>query len=128
MITENTFCWMVVGYCKPRSSSAFNRGVVRFKSLNVIGLLLSAKDSRMSGRIKNPQPGRGCKDKSCGEGGIRTLGTVSRTTVFETATIDRSATSPTGSAQTRGRFRLLLGAKAPAEQREAKVMFLAEKE
>ena len=29
-----------------------------------------------------------------GEGGIRTLGTVSRTTVFETATIDRSATSP----------------------------------
>ena len=30
----------------------------------------------------------------CGEGGIRTLGTVSRTTVFETATIDRSATSP----------------------------------
>jgi hypothetical protein len=34
--------------------------------------------------------------KSCGEGGIRTLGTVSRTTVFETATIDRSATSPYG--------------------------------
>ena len=31
-----------------------------------------------------------------GEGGIRTLGTVSRTTVFETATIDRSATSPKG--------------------------------
>ena len=30
----------------------------------------------------------------CGEGGIRTLGAVSRTTVFETATIDRSATSP----------------------------------
>ena len=30
----------------------------------------------------------------CGEGGIRTLGTVARTTVFETATIDRSATSP----------------------------------
>jgi hypothetical protein len=29
-----------------------------------------------------------------GEGGIRTLGAVSRTTVFETATIDRSATSP----------------------------------
>ena len=29
-----------------------------------------------------------------GEGGIRTLGTVARTTVFETATIDRSATSP----------------------------------
>jgi hypothetical protein len=31
---------------------------------------------------------------NCGEGGIRTLGTVARTTVFETATIDRSATSP----------------------------------
>ena len=29
-----------------------------------------------------------------GEGGIRTPGTVARTTVFETATIDRSATSP----------------------------------
>ena len=30
----------------------------------------------------------------CGERGIRTLGTVSRTTVFETVTIDRSAISP----------------------------------
>ena len=30
----------------------------------------------------------------CGEGGIRTPGAVARTTVFETATIDRSATSP----------------------------------
>jgi hypothetical protein len=29
-----------------------------------------------------------------GERGIRTLGTVSRTTVFETVTIDRSAISP----------------------------------
>ena len=29
-----------------------------------------------------------------GEGGIRTLGTVARTTVFETATFNHSATSP----------------------------------
>jgi hypothetical protein len=29
-----------------------------------------------------------------GEGGIRTLGTFTRTTVFETAAFDRSATSP----------------------------------
>ena len=29
-----------------------------------------------------------------GEGGIRTLGTVTRTTVFETAAFDHSATSP----------------------------------
>ena len=30
----------------------------------------------------------------CGEGGIRTLGTVARTTVFETVPIDHSGTSP----------------------------------
>ena len=29
-----------------------------------------------------------------GEGGIRTLGTLTRTTVFETAPFDRSGTSP----------------------------------
>lgn len=31
-----------------------------------------------------------------GEGGIRTLGTIARTTVFETAPFDRSGTSPWG--------------------------------
>ena len=31
-----------------------------------------------------------------GEGGIRTHGTLERTTVFETAPIDRSGTSPSG--------------------------------
>ena len=30
----------------------------------------------------------------CGEGGIRTLGALARTTVFETATFNHSATSP----------------------------------
>jgi hypothetical protein len=55
------------------------------------------------------------KEFICGEGGIRTLGTVSRTTVFETATIDRSATSPWGAALMRGRMG------------DAKIKFLAEK-
>jgi hypothetical protein len=50
----------------------------------------------------------------CGEGGIRTLGTVARTTVFETATIDRSATSPLGAALRR-------------EQRDAKIAVLRQK-
>ena len=36
------------------------------------------------------------KVQVCGEGGIRTLGTVARTTVFETAPFDRSGTSPVG--------------------------------
>jgi hypothetical protein len=31
-----------------------------------------------------------------GEGGIRTLGTLTRSTVFETAPFDHSGTSPSG--------------------------------
>ncbi len=34
-----------------------------------------------------------------GEGGIRTLGTVAHTTVFETVPFDRSGTSPRGGAR-----------------------------
>ena len=34
-----------------------------------------------------------------GEGGIRTLGTLARSTVFETAPFDHSGTSPTGKKQ-----------------------------
>ena len=55
----------------------------------------------------------------CGEGGIRTLGTVARTTVFETATIDRSATSPEDVAfDAPGSARL--------RERDAKIMELIE--
>ncbi|GBR32317.1 hypothetical protein AA0475_2102 [Acetobacter peroxydans] len=36
----------------------------------------------------------GWEGKFGGEGGIRTLGTIARTTVFETAPFDRSGTSP----------------------------------
>ena len=35
----------------------------------------------------------------CGEEGIRTLGTLTHTTVFETAPFDRSGTSPKRSAK-----------------------------
>src|ERR1700730_1613458 len=38
-----------------------------------------------------------------GEGGIRTHGTLSRTTVFETAPIDRSGTSPRAGFGLKGR-------------------------
>src|SRR6516165_9565389 len=50
---------------------------------------------------RQPRPGRGCrrildrtKTLSNGEGGIRTLGTLACTPVFETGPIGRSGTSP----------------------------------
>ncbi len=42
-----------------------------------------------------------------GEGGIRTLGTVARTTVFETVPFDRSGTSPDLSKRCKGSYRFL---------------------
>ena len=40
------------------------------------------------------KPGTDSPVRTGGEGGIRTHGTLARTTVFETAPIDRSGTSP----------------------------------
>lgn len=37
---------------------------------------------------------RATRRENGGEGGIRTLGTITRTTVFETAPFDHSGTSP----------------------------------
>lgn len=48
--------------------------------------------------IYNPVKDHSLAGKYGGEGGIRTLGTLARSTVFETAPIDHSGTSPSGSA------------------------------
>jgi hypothetical protein len=83
---------------------AYSQDLVRLFKSNAF----FAKDSVWQ-RISAIPPGKqkACKhsvlqafqqidNRVSGEGGIRTLGTVARTTVFETATIDRSATSPNG--------------------------------
>jgi hypothetical protein len=60
-------------------------------------LFFASGSSKLDRLLRTKKPAAnaaGAMMKTCGEGGIRTLGTVARTTVFETATIDRSATSP----------------------------------
>ena|SRR6185312_6883527 len=68
---------------------------VRYRSLPFLFLRLCRSKLRNAPIQKCPGK-TGDIHLISGEGGIRTLGTVARTTVFETATIDRSATSPEG--------------------------------
>ena len=68
---------------------------VRYRSLPFLFCASGPSKLGRSAPNKNARQSRGIHLFG-GEGGIRTPGTVARTTVFETATIDRSATSPKG--------------------------------
>ena len=76
---------------------------LEFKSMHLqaafsrLRFLFSISGPSKLGRLlqtKNPQQKLRVHDLTRGEGGIRTLGTVARTTVFETVPIDHSGTSP----------------------------------
>jgi hypothetical protein len=69
------------------------------------GPLQQLKEPPSLGPLRRPTDQRSIwPGEAGGEGGIRTHGTLARTTVFETVPIDHSGTSPIGAALIGGPF------------------------